>query len=108
VDRLLGKGANVNAEGTEYYGSIGGRPSCGGGSASREGGQRQRRGSSYLGRTAPQAASEGGHLAIVDRLLEKGANVDAEAAGVLGNTAMQAASERGHLAVVERLRRDKV
>ena len=79
VDRLLEKGANVNVEAAVI-----------------------------LGRTAPQAASEGGHLAIVDRLLEKGANVDAEAAGVLGNTAMQAASERGHLAVVERLRRDKV
>ena len=74
MDRLLEKGANVNANVAQYY-----------------------------GRTAHQAASEGGHLAVVDRLLEKRANANAKATRSSGRTALQAASEGGHLAVVNRL-----
>ncbi|KAH8699429.1 hypothetical protein GQ44DRAFT_779006 [Phaeosphaeriaceae sp. PMI808] len=58
------------------------------------------------GRTALQAAVGGGHLAVVERLLEEKANVNAAAAGARWGrrTALQAAAEGGHLAVVERLR----
>src|SRR5947199_10510377 len=49
--------------------------------------------------TALQAAAEGGHLAVVERLLQE--NVDVNAA--LARTALQAAAGGGHLAVVERL-----
>ena len=52
-----------------------------------------------------QAAAEGGHLAVVERLLQQKAHVNAAAAGKYGGrTALQAAAEGGHLAVVERLR----
>ena len=70
---LEGEGANVNAE------PAGGK------------------------RTALQRASAGGHLEVVDRLLEKGADVNAEPARVKGRTALQGASEAGHLEVVNRL-----
>ena len=52
---------------------------------------------------ALQAASEGGHLDVVERLLSAKADVNAAAAGSVGRTALQAASEGGHLDVVERL-----
>ncbi|KAK3373896.1 hypothetical protein B0T24DRAFT_529350, partial [Lasiosphaeria ovina] len=52
---------------------------------------------------ALQPASEGGHLAVVERLLVAGADVNAGPARYSGRTALQAASEGGHLAVVERL-----
>jgi ankyrin repeat protein len=51
-------------------------------------------------------AASGGHLAVVERLLEKKAEVNA-AAGYYGRTALQAAAEGGHLAVVERLLQEK-
>ncbi|KAJ0135112.1 Glutathione S-transferase psoE [Fusarium oxysporum f. sp. albedinis] len=74
VDRLLNAGADVNAA-----------------AAAEE------------GRTALQAASEGGHIQVVERLLEAGANVNAAAAAEEGRTALQAASAGGHIQVVERL-----
>jgi ankyrin repeat protein len=55
------------------------------------------------GRTALQAAAEGGHLEVVERLLTANANVNAAAAaGVYGRTALQAAA--GHEAVMMVLR----
>ncbi|PNP57317.1 hypothetical protein FNYG_15238 [Fusarium nygamai] len=50
-----------------------------------------------------RAASEGGHIQVVERLLEAGAIVNAAAAGSEGRTALQAASAGGHIQVVERL-----
>jgi DNA-binding transcriptional regulator GbsR (MarR family) len=50
-----------------------------------------------------QAASEGGHFQVVERLLEAGADVNAAAARSGGRTALQAASGRGHIQVIERL-----
>ena len=64
----------------------------------------QRRPLGNKGRTALQAAAEGGHLAVVERLLQWNADVNAAAAGYDGRTALQAAAEGGHLVVVERLR----
>ncbi|XWX00732.1 hypothetical protein V2A60_008753 [Cordyceps javanica] len=55
------------------------------------------------GRTALQAACEGGHLEVVERLLHAKADVNAPAAEYNGRTALQAACEKGHLEVVERL-----
>ncbi|RBA12849.1 hypothetical protein FPRO05_14071 [Fusarium proliferatum] len=52
---------------------------------------------------ALQVASEGGHIQIVERLLEAGAHVNAAVAGYGGRTALQAASAGGHIQVVERL-----
>ncbi|SCV61374.1 uncharacterized protein FFFS_15943 [Fusarium fujikuroi] len=49
-----------------------------------------------------QAASAGGHIQVVERLLKAGADVNA-AAEYGGPTALQAASEGGHMQVVERL-----
>ena len=76
VERLLAEKADVNA--TEEYG----------------------------GRTALQAAAEGGYLAVVERLLQEKADVNA-AATYGGRTALQAAAGGGHLAVVERLLQEK-
>ncbi|KAK4172309.1 hypothetical protein QBC36DRAFT_294484 [Triangularia setosa] len=53
--------------------------------------------------SALQAASRGGHLQVVDRLLSAGADVNAAAADEYGRTALQAASQGGHLQVVDRL-----
>jgi len=53
--------------------------------------------------TALQHAAAAGNEDLVQHLLDKGANVNAEAGGDGGRTALQAASERGHLAVVDRL-----
>jgi ankyrin repeat protein len=50
-----------------------------------------------------QAAAEGGHLDVVERLLASKADVNAAAAKDLGCTALQAAAGGGHLDVVERL-----
>ncbi len=56
------------------------------------------------GRTALQAAAEGGHLKVIERLLTANANVNAAAAGGgHGRTALQAAAEGEHLEVAERL-----
>ncbi|KAL8660534.1 MAG: hypothetical protein Q9202_006457 [Teloschistes flavicans] len=49
------------------------------------------------------AAAAGGHLAVVERLLQAKADVNAEPAYNTGRTALQAAAEGGHLAVVDRL-----
>ncbi|PCD38699.1 hypothetical protein AU210_007164 [Fusarium oxysporum f. sp. radicis-cucumerinum] len=53
--------------------------------------------------TAFQAASAGGHIQVVERLLEAGADVNAAATVSEGRTALQAASEGGHIQVVDRL-----
>ncbi|RKL14187.1 hypothetical protein BFJ68_g6581 [Fusarium oxysporum] len=51
-----------------------------------------------------QVASEGGHIQVIERLLEAGAKVNAAAAAKSGGrTALQAASAGGHIQVVERL-----
>ncbi|KAM0361958.1 hypothetical protein ACHAPK_011621 [Fusarium culmorum] len=52
---------------------------------------------------ALQVASEGGHVKIVERLLEAQADVNAAASRDGGRTALQAASAGGHIQVVERL-----
>ncbi|EAQ87533.1 predicted protein [Chaetomium globosum CBS 148.51] len=54
----------------------------------------------YMGRTALQAACEGGDVHVVRRLVEVGAAVDAPAAWSSGRTALQAAAEGGHGEVV--------
>jgi ankyrin repeat protein len=59
------------------------------------------------GRTALQAAAEGGHLAVVERLIQQKADVNAAASEYSDKTALQAAARGGHLAVVERLIQDK-
>ena len=56
--------------------------------------------------SALQSASVGGHLVIVERLLQEKANVNATAE-YTGRTALQGAAERGHLAIVERLLQEK-
>ncbi|OCK73532.1 hypothetical protein K432DRAFT_232652, partial [Lepidopterella palustris CBS 459.81] len=52
---------------------------------------------------ALQAAAEGGHLAVVERLLLEKAEVNAAAGEHNGRTALQAAAGGGHLAVFKRL-----
>lgn len=52
---------------------------------------------------ALQAASGGGHIKVVERLLDAGANVNAATAESEVQTALQAASGGGHIEVVERL-----
>lgn len=75
VERLLGANAHVNA------------PAAGDG-----------------GRTALQAAADGGHLPIVDRLLAANADVNvAPAAGWSGRTALQEAVANGHLEIIQKL-----
>lgn len=54
---------------------------------------------------ALQAAAGGGHLQVVERLLDAKADVNAAAGISVGRTALQAAVDGGHLQVVERLRR---
>jgi ankyrin repeat protein len=56
-----------------------------------------------LGQTAVQLAAAKGHLQVVERLLQEGADVNAAAAITSGRTALRAAAEGGHLTVVERL-----
>ena len=57
----------------------------------------------YAGLTALQAASKGGYLELVDKLMAAKADVNAKAAEYSGRTALQAAAGAGHLEVVERL-----
>ncbi|KAM0714721.1 hypothetical protein Q7P37_009738 [Cladosporium fusiforme] len=52
---------------------------------------------------ALQAAAEGGHLNVVERLLAAKSEVNAAAAKYSGRTALQAAAEGGHLDAVEAL-----
>ncbi|KAH7141695.1 ankyrin repeat protein [Dactylonectria macrodidyma] len=56
----------------------------------------------YNGRTALQAASERGHVRLVRRLLQLGADVNAPPSPSAGYTALQAAAGGGH-AVISRL-----
>jgi ankyrin repeat protein len=49
----------------------------------------------------PQAAAKGGHLKIMEKLLEVGAHENAT--GPCGNNAIKAAAEGGHLEVFEKL-----
>jgi ankyrin repeat protein len=61
-----------------------------------------------FGRTAILCAATNGHLAVVKRLLQERADVNAAAARYkAGKTALQAASGGGHLAVVLRLLQGK-
>jgi len=55
----------------------------------------------YGGRTPLQAASEAGHVSLVRKLLELGADVNAPASTSSGITALQGAVWRGHHAVVD-------
>jgi ankyrin repeat protein len=106
VQRLLEKGADVNAQGG-YYGNALQAASVKGhdqivqlllekGADVNAQGDR----GGYYG-NALQAASAGGHDQVVQRLLEKGADVNAQC-GYHGN-ALQAASAGGHDQVVQRL-----
>jgi len=55
-------------------------------------------------RTLLEVAAAGGHLTVIDRLLQANADVNAPAAqNISGQTALQAATEGGYLAVVDRL-----
>ncbi|KAL8802033.1 MAG: hypothetical protein Q9200_006727 [Gallowayella weberi] len=54
-----------------------------------------------------KSAAKGGHLAVVERLLQEKADVNAAAGYDGGRTALQAAAGGGHLAVVERLLQEK-
>lgn len=57
----------------------------------------------YNGRTALQAASERGHLEVVKKLLDLGADVNAQASPTGGRTALQAAACHGQTAIVRLL-----
>lgn len=59
-------------------------------------------GDSPFGRTSLWAAADGGHMAVVERLLKAGVDVNASGNGQ-GDTALSAAAACGHAAVVERL-----
>jgi hypothetical protein len=48
-----------------------------------------------------------GHPAVVERLIQEKADINAHPCGYCGRTALQAAAEGGHLAVVERLIQEK-
>uniref|UniRef100_A0A093V869 Ankyrin repeat domain-containing protein 50 n=1 Tax=Talaromyces marneffei PM1 TaxID=1077442 RepID=A0A093V869_TALMA len=103
VQRLLEKGAEVNAQGGRYGNALQ--------AASFEGhieivqillergAEVNAQGGEYG--NALQAASYRGHVEVVQRLLERGAEVNAQG-GEYGN-ALQAASYRGHVEVVQRL-----
>ncbi|ERF76459.1 hypothetical protein EPUS_06120 [Endocarpon pusillum Z07020] len=59
------------------------------------------------GQTPLALAATLNHIAVVDRLIQEKADVNAAAAAEGGRTALQAAAEGGHLAVVERLIQEK-
>jgi ankyrin repeat protein len=62
-----------------------------------------------IGRTAIQLAAAKGHLLVLEKILQEGADVNAAAAtGRYSRTALQAAAGGGHLAVVERLLQENV
>jgi ankyrin repeat protein len=60
-------------------------------------------GTKQYGRTALRAESEGGYLAVVERLLQEQANVNVAAVRHNGRTTLQATAKRGYLEVVGRL-----
>jgi ankyrin repeat protein len=103
VQRLLKKGAEVNAQGGFY------RTALQAASAEgyieivqillEKGAEVNNQGGRYG--TALQAASAGGHIEIVQILLEQGAEVNAQ--GGKYSTALRAASYEGHIKVVQKL-----
>ncbi|RDA89289.1 hypothetical protein CP532_0587 [Ophiocordyceps camponoti-leonardi (nom. inval.)] len=109
MERLLAKGADVNAELDVTGGGTALQAACEGGQPEAidrllaEGADVNAQPSISEGRTALQAASEAGHLDVMERLLAAGADVNAEPAFGEGRTALQAAAEAGHVEVVERL-----
>lgn len=95
VQTLLSNGANVNAPAAgsmahENWIEIGPQP-------------RPQKEHWPRGRTALQAAAEGGHVAVVKTLLKSGANVNARPGVCGGRTALQAAAGGGHQVVLEML-----
>ncbi|EFY96510.1 Pfs, NACHT and Ankyrin domain protein [Metarhizium robertsii ARSEF 23] len=93
---LIGKGADVNAQGGRYGNALYAASSQGhleiGADVNAQGG---------LYGTTLHAASSGGHLEIVQLLLDKGADVNAQ--GGLYGTTLHAASSGGHLEIVQLL-----
>jgi ankyrin repeat protein len=89
VDILLGAGAKVNETSSTPARHVRGSP----------------RSSvfvtRYNGRTALQAAAERGHMHLVSRLLELGADVNAPPSPTAGYTALQAAAGGGYTAIVK-------
>ncbi|KAH0604811.1 uncharacterized protein H6S33_006479 [Morchella sextelata] len=55
------------------------------------------------GRTALQAAAEGGHTRVLSLLIERGAHINAPPQGQSGRTALQAAAGNGHTRIVSEL-----
>lgn len=53
--------------------------------------------------TELQLAAGGGYIAVVGKLLQVGADINAPAGDDHGFTALQAAADKGHIAVVDRL-----
>ena len=66
-----------------------------------EGGAADEPPSEYCGRTALQAAAEGGHKEVVQMLLAAHAEANALASKDSGRTALQAAAGGGHKEIVE-------
>lgn len=101
VQILIGKGADVNAQGGQYGNALQ-AASLGGHKEvvillSGQGADVNARGGEYG--NALQAASQGGHEELVQILLDKGADVNAQGRGY-GN-ALQAASLGGHETIVQ-------
>ncbi|KAH6880827.1 ankyrin repeat protein [Thelonectria olida] len=91
VDVLLSAGAKVNEVLLTPARWVYGSPASSG-SVSR-----------YNGRTALQAASERGHVHLVRRLLELGADVNAPPSATSGCTALQAAAAAGYMTILKLL-----
>ena len=100
TDRLLVEKANPNWQALEPAYTLGGSRNSHLPIANSEISTRSKK---YLGLTALQAASKGGYLELVDKLLAAKADLNAKATFDSGRTALQAASGAGHLEVVERL-----